>query len=209
MGISERKEREKEDLRKSILDAAREVFLEKGYEQTSIRNIAEKIEYSPTTIYLYYKDKDAIFHALHSEGFCMMNEKMDVLRFIADPFERLVAMGRIYIDFAMKNQGLYDLMFIEKAPIDCIESNHETWLEGQNTFGGLTHTINECIQKGYFPKQDPEVAAYVIWSTVHGMCSLQISNRCNKVISDANKDDIIEKGFQSFVLLLNAMRINQ
>jgi AcrR family transcriptional regulator len=206
MGIQQRKEREKEDLRRSILDAAREVFLEKGYKATSIRNIAEKIEYSPTTIYLYYKDKDAIFHALHSEGFCMMNEKMDVLRFIADPFERLVAMGRIYLDFAMKNQELYDLMFIEKAPIDCIESNHETWQEGQNTFGGLVLTVKECIEKGYFPQQDAEVAAFVIWSTVHGMCSLQISNRCTKVISEQHQADIIEKGFESFLLLLGAMR---
>ena len=55
MGINERKERDRQDLRKSIMDAAREVFLEKGFEQTSIRAIAQKIEYSPTTIYLYFK----------------------------------------------------------------------------------------------------------------------------------------------------------
>ncbi len=103
MGITDRKDREKEDLHKSILKAAREVFLEKGYHQTSIRNIAEKIEYSPTTIYLYFKDKDAIFYALHTEGFVMLNSKMSVLFSVAEPLERLKAMGRIYLEFALQN----------------------------------------------------------------------------------------------------------
>src|SRR6185369_1180340 len=100
MGITERKVKEKQDLQKLILDAAMETFLEKGYEDISIRNIAEKIEYSPTTIYLYFKDKDAILYALHQEGFRIMNSKMQVLEYVSDPFDRLKAMGRIYIDFA-------------------------------------------------------------------------------------------------------------
>ena len=206
MGISERKEREKEDLRKSILNAAREVFLEKGYEATSIRTIAEKIEYSPTTIYLYYKDKDAILYALHCEGFCLLNAQMAVLAHVADPFERLLAMGRIYIDFAMKNEGLYDLMFIQKAPIDAIESDDKAWLEGKSAFDGLRHTIEECVAKGYFHFKDPEVSAYVIWSTMHGMCALQNRNRCNKVISDGKKDNIVQLGFESFREMLDGLR---
>ena len=69
MSVAHRKQREKEEMRELILDASRSIFLEKGYHQTSIRNIAEKIEYSPGTIYLYFKEKDEIFHALHEEGF--------------------------------------------------------------------------------------------------------------------------------------------
>ena len=61
MTITTRKERQKEELKGKILQAAKELFMEKGFEDTSIRNIAEKIEYSPTTIYLYFKDKDDIF----------------------------------------------------------------------------------------------------------------------------------------------------
>lgn len=206
MGINERKEREKEDLRKSILNAAREVFLEKGYESTSIRNIAEKIEYSPTTIYLYYKDKDAILYALHAEGFCLLNGQMAVLAHVSDPFERLIAMGRIYLDFAMKNEELYDLMFIQQAPIDAIEADEKMWLEGKSAFDGLRLTIEECMQKGYFDFKNAEVASFVIWSTMHGMCALQNRNRCNKVISDDLKDNIIQLGFAQFVEMLNSLR---
>src|SRR5215211_3409773 len=99
MTIATRKKKEKEDKRTLILDAARKIFLEKGFTQASIRNIAEEIEHSPGTIYLYFRDKDEIFHALHEEGFGRMLEKMEPLRFVSDPFERLKAMGRVYLDF--------------------------------------------------------------------------------------------------------------
>jgi AcrR family transcriptional regulator len=207
MGISERKERAKEDLRNTILKAAREVFLEHGYENTSIRNIAEKIEYSPTTIYLYFKDKDAIFHALHCEGFCALNADMGVLRFVGDPFERLLAMGRIYIDFATRNPELYDLMFTEKAPIDFIEADHkELWDEGKSSFDGLQQTIRECVEKGYFHFADIETVSFVIWSTMHGMCTLNSRSRCGKVISEEKRGNIVELGFGCFTEMLQAMK---
>ena len=76
MGILERKEREREDMRRLILNAARELFLEQGYEKTSIRNIADVIEYSPATIYLYYKDKNELFFALHEEAFLKLMEEL-------------------------------------------------------------------------------------------------------------------------------------
>ena len=57
MGIKERRERQKEHLREEILEAARELFLKEGVENVSMRAIAKRIEYSPTTIYLYFKDK--------------------------------------------------------------------------------------------------------------------------------------------------------
>src|SRR5687768_17234721 len=103
MTVATRKQREKEEMRQLILEAARVIFLEKGYDQTSIRNIAEKIEYSPGTIYLYFKEKDEIFHALHEEGFSRLIEQMQPLRFVENPYERLKAMGRIYMKFAQDN----------------------------------------------------------------------------------------------------------
>ncbi|MFN4254387.1 MAG: PfkB family carbohydrate kinase, partial [Saprospiraceae bacterium] len=68
MGVIQRKEREKEEMRRRILDAAIHLFRERGYQATSLRNIAEAIEYSPATIYLYFKDKNAILFALQAEA---------------------------------------------------------------------------------------------------------------------------------------------
>jgi AcrR family transcriptional regulator len=136
MSITERKQREKLEMRRIILDAAKSIFLEKGFGSTSIRNIAEKIEYSPGTIYLYFNDKDEIFHALHEEGFRKMLDMMQPLKHVADPMERLIAMGKVYMEFAYSNKELYDLMFIMEAPINA-EQDREKWEMGNRTLNFL------------------------------------------------------------------------
>jgi AcrR family transcriptional regulator len=204
MGISERKEREREDLRKSILNAAREVFLEKGFDQTSIRSIAQRIEYSPTTIYLYFKDKNDIFYALHMDGFNLLNTHMAPLNAVSDPFERLKAMGRIYIRFAEENQDYYDLMFVQKAPMDSLD-DEESWMEGQTAFEGLKHTIQECMDSGKLAFTDAEIGAFVVWSAMHGMCSLFDRGRC-KILDEKNREHIVELSFEQFVGMLENHR---
>lgn len=207
MTITGRKQREKEDLRRKILDEARKLFIQHGYEHTSIRNIAQKIEYSPTTIYLYFKDKDAIFHALHQEGFSLLNSRMQVLLSVKNPYERLLAMGKIYISFAMENLELYDLMFIQKAPMDALNAeNSEQWKEGMTAFGMLQLTVNQCMEEGYFKFTDTEAAAFLIWSFLHGMISLHTRNRCDKVISPDNRSVIVEKGYGQLLIVLEQIR---
>lgn len=203
MGISERREKEKEDLQKSILAAAQEIFLEKGYEQTSIRNIAQKINYSPTTIYLYFKDKTAIFHALHSQGFQLLQEKMEPLFSVEDPFQRLLAMGRIYIAFAAENAAFYDLMFVQKEPIEFLDD--EPWKEGESTFGGLMYTIQQCMENNSLNFDDPEVGAFTVWSALHGMITLTARDRC-MIISEEKQDKIVELSFNAFIGMLNQFK---
>ena len=90
MGIAERKEREREGVKDLILNAAREIFLTEGYENTSIRKIASKIEYSPGVIYLHFKDKNDLLLALHDKAFeCKMEALFHSTGHIADPLERL------------------------------------------------------------------------------------------------------------------------
>ena len=72
MGIKQRQERDRESVRRSILDAARELFVNEGYHNVSIRKIAERIEYSPAAIYSYFPSKDDIFFALAEEGFRLL-----------------------------------------------------------------------------------------------------------------------------------------
>lgn len=205
MTIAERRQRQKEDLSKKILDAAMELFTQQGFEQTSIRNIAKEIDYSPTTIYLYFKDKDAIFHALHQQGFDMLSTRMQMLMHVDDPFERLKAMGKIYIAFALENPKLYELMFVQSAPIDFVEASEETsWSEGSNAFFYLKQTLTDCKTTGRFPILDIEPTAFVIWSTLHGMVTLQIKNRC-KAISPDNRAAIVEMGYKNLVHLLHSL----
>lgn len=192
MTISNRKERQKEELKGKILQAARELFMQKGFEDTSIRSIAEKIEYSPTTIYLYFKDKDAIFCELHREGFALLNQYFRPLTHVADPYERLKAINKAYISFAMENGELYDLMFIINAPMESLKKDESDWEEGKRAFAFLLNTIQECLDKGYFKGMQPEVLAFTVWSMVHGIASLEIRNRC-PVVEDLNEKDLARK----------------
>ncbi|SFN88470.1 transcriptional regulator, TetR family [Algoriphagus ornithinivorans] len=203
MGISDRKEREKEELKSLILSAAKKLFLQKGIEKTSIRNIADQIEYSPGIIYHYFRDKNEIFHALHQGGFQALMNKMMVLENVRHPLERLKAMGSIYIRFAIENPDMYDLMFIKEAPIDHVyDSEHDDWKEGSGTFDYLRLTVKECLEKGYFQGHQAEPLSFLIWSTVHGMVSLHIRKRC-EVIQLEDRATIVDQSLEAFFKILD------
>jgi AcrR family transcriptional regulator len=210
MGINERKLRHKADLKKEILTAARELFTEKGWESTSIRNIAEKIEYSPATIYLYYKDKNEIIFDLHREGFRLLVNYLDVLQGVNNPFERLKAMGRAYIRFALENQDTYKLLFVMEEPMQHVDSCATMdWDEGDKAFNLLMNTVQECQKQGYFTKLQAANLSFVIWSTMHGLCTLRSSGHLGHVgIVRNNKqdlDDLLTAAYEEFVIMLERL----
>ncbi len=177
MGLIERKEREKEEMRRAILAAARKLFLEEGYEKTSIRNIAEAIEYSPGTIYLYYKDKSDIILALHNESFGVMMAYFQSVITVKDPFERMVAMGKKYLEFALENPELYELMFLMKSPIETLECRSEIWEHGHLATGMVKLILKDCIEAGYFKNTDIEAMCMTVWAGVHGLATLHATKR--------------------------------
>lgn len=202
MGIAERKAKAKEELRAAILRAAQQLFAEKGIEQTTIRNIADAIEYSVGTVYLHFKDKNDILHSLHTQGFLQLGGNMRVLFSVDDPMERLKALGRVYIQFALDNPYMYDLMFSLQAPMDYLNAHEcEIWHEGKNTFDVLKKTVWECMEAGYFKGHDLEPLSFMIWSTVHGMVNLYTKDRCNGVKFE-NPETIVERGFQEFLKMI-------
>ncbi|HYE56788.1 MAG TPA: TetR/AcrR family transcriptional regulator [Chitinophagaceae bacterium] len=201
MTVASRKQREKEEMRTLILDAARRIFLEKGYDQASIRNIAEQIEYSPGTIYLYFKEKDEIFHALHEEGFSRLLTYMQPLQHVAEPFERLKAMGKVYMQFALENKDFYDLMFIMQAPMK--HEKEEEWKMGHRALNYLKDVIRDCQATGRFQGKNVEYLSFTIWSAMHGMCALYCRERCQAYHDVALEPmDLMENGFKIFTEML-------
>ncbi len=182
-------------MRKRILDAAQKLFLENGYEKVSIRNIADAIEYSPATIYLYFKDKNELLYAVHQKGFGLMLQDFEPIATIADPFERLVEMGRRYIEFAVKNPELFDLMFIMAAPMEaCLD---DEWDEGKSAFNTLVQVVRSCIDAGVFRPQDPEVAAMMIWSAIHGYTALFLRKRM-MMFDEERRQELMTEAFNLF-----------
>jgi AcrR family transcriptional regulator len=185
MGIAERKEKQKNEIRKLILDASMKLFVEEGFESVTIRKIAELIEYSPTTVYLYFKDKDEIFFSLHDVGFEKMHEFNLNLNTIQNPLVRMHKMGENYLRFGMEYPEYYSLMFILGEPMKKISELGCDWKPGDAVLGRLKETVAECIEKGYLAKADPYQVSLAVWSFVHGLVSLAIRQRLEKFVPDA------------------------
>ncbi len=113
MGIVERKSRQKQALRERILDAARRIVVREGFAALSMRKIADAIEYSPATLYLHFASRDEIAQALCAEGYAQLLETFVPLAQIADPAERLKALGHAYVAFGVAHPETYRLIFME------------------------------------------------------------------------------------------------
>ncbi len=113
MGIVERKSRQKQALRERILDAARRIVMREGFAALSMRKIADAIEYSPATLYLHFASRDEIAQALCAEGYAQLLATFVPLAQIADPAERLKALGRAYVAFGVAHPETYRLIFME------------------------------------------------------------------------------------------------
>ena len=176
MGVKERRIREKESLRQEILDAARELFIEEGYESVSMRRIAEKIEYSPTTIYLYFQDKAELLNNLCAETFEKLIVRLERSRArFRDPLERLREGLREYVEFGLQNPQHYRVTFMishQQAENEC----NEAQAAGFRAFEHLRQGVVECIRAGKFLNVDVDTASQTLWAGVHGVTSLLIAN---------------------------------
>ncbi|HYZ16591.1 MAG TPA: TetR/AcrR family transcriptional regulator [Candidatus Acidoferrum sp.] len=191
MGITERKERQRAELREQILAAARAIVFEEGFEALTMRKIADAIEYSPATIYLHFENREAIGRQLCAEAFEKLLSYFAPVRAIADPAERLRAMGRAYARFAFENPEWYKLIFMtdEKYLAEIFGERQYHEEGGQRAFDLVVDTVREGIASGSIAEQDPVLLAEAVWSGVHGVVSLQLT--CAKVL-ESPVDRIIE-----------------
>src|SRR6201999_2616616 len=108
MGITDRKQRQKEEIRASILDTAWEMVVTEGWQSFSIRKIADAIEYSVPVIYSHFENKDAILLEFNRKGFQLLAESLAGAKAAQpDPADQIRAMGRAYWDFAFRNKEYY------------------------------------------------------------------------------------------------------
>lgn len=210
MGIAERKEKQKTEIRKMILDASMKLFVEEGFENVTIRKIADLIEYSPTTVYLYFKDKNEIFYQLHELGFQKMAISSQLIAGIENPLLRLHKMGEHYIDFGLANPEYYDVMFIQRAPMQVLEQMEECdWKHGETAMNFLRNTILDCMERGYIKKGNADAVSMGIWGMVHGLVSLAIRQRFDKLCPEGrdeyNGEEIKAMMHESLNWLINSI----
>lgn len=177
MGTRERRDREKKQLRKKILGAARELFVAKGYEAVTMREIARAIEYSPTAIYLHFRDKKAVMDALCDEDFLALARRFWKIGAEPDPVERIRKAGHAYTEFGLRHPHHYRLMFLAPHPPHRVEDSQlEHGNPDQDAYAFLRAAVAEAIAAGRFRPEldDPELVSQLVWSGIHGLVALLI-----------------------------------
>jgi AcrR family transcriptional regulator len=176
LGIVERKERQKKGLRQEILSAAVDVFANEGYHQLSMRKLAEKIEYSPTTIYLHFKDKAELFECVCEQTFAQLSDIFSqIVRAATDPLDAFQKSCRAYVDFGLKHPDQYTVAFLldsgqRLAPEEVLVR----FPKAMEAFYQLRGGVAQCMATGQFAEGDPELVSQVIWAALHGITALLI-----------------------------------
>jgi AcrR family transcriptional regulator len=198
LGVKERKLRQKRFLRQEILDAASELFVRDGYENVSMRRIADKIEYSPTTIYLYFKDKAELLEQVCFETFSRLSQHLGaILEQPGDPVERLRRGLIAYVHFGLNNPHQYRATFMMPLPEGFDEEKHKKAdSPGMQAFDFLRRSVFDCVSAGKIHSKDVELACQTIWCGVHGVTSLLITH---KMFPWVGREQIIESVVDSII----------
>jgi AcrR family transcriptional regulator len=184
MGTSDRIERERQAKRALILEAARELFLERGYAAVTLRSVAERIEHSTTAVYVHFKDKRDLVEQMVAEDFQQFDTALLATASVQPALARLERLGTAYIDFALRLPRHYQLLFMTPRPDGVAKSMQEAddadrsprGPEKMSGFELLLSTVQACIAEGAFHPayRDPLAIAQSVWAGVHGLVSLLI-----------------------------------
>jgi len=144
-----------------------------------MRRVAEKIEYSPTAIYVYFADKQELFHELCQQDYARLAEVFQSSAMSSDPIERVKQIGRTYTEFGVRYPNHYKFMFMTPHP------PHEPDEEDREVMGNpevdayafLKRAVQRAIDAERFREelQDAELISQTLWAAVHGVIALNIA----------------------------------
>jgi AcrR family transcriptional regulator len=171
MSAAIRRKKHKQELRGVILEAAREIFGREGYESFSMRKLARKIEYSPGSIYLHFKNKEELFTCLVDESFARLLESLRPHTngaAAADPVAELAKGLRTYVEFGIRNPNDYRFAFLIRPPAA------KRAYQVHPAFDALRYMVGRCVAEQRFREVDVETISQVLWAAAHGVTSLLI-----------------------------------
>lgn len=179
MTTTARRERERQETRTMILDAARELFVREGYEAVTMRAIADRIEYTPTAIYHHFENKQALVTELAHQALAALAQHFQRLATVADPVERLTRTGEAYVEFAEQYPNHYRFLFMTvlpklEHPEGYLATRHRN--PEHDAYEFLKRACAEAIAQGRLRPEltDADQVAQMIWASLHGLVSLRI-----------------------------------
>jgi len=177
MGTRERQDRERQAITASILTAARDLFVAEGYQNVSIRKIAERIEYSPAAIYSYFASRDDIFLALAAEGFHRLDDKVQHAMRADDALENVRSFWWAFYEFSQEQPAYFELMFVDRS-VPRITEQWEGFEFLQQMLANAVAAIQRAIDTGHFPTTlNPDAAMHMLWASLIGPGVVGIRHR--------------------------------
>lgn len=172
-----------ENLKRAILDEARRTLESEGYPALSTRRIAKAVGCTATSIYLYFKSKDALVYALIDEGFEELNQRiMASVEGISAPIERLKNASHAFIEFALERTAYYEIMFMlraaqmERFPAD--------------SYRRARRSLDAFAKVAELPPEEGLMRGSIVLTSLHGLASLLIAERIDASLS---RDKLIER----------------
>jgi AcrR family transcriptional regulator len=202
MGVKERQERDREEMRGKILDAARELFVTEGYRNVSIRKVAERLEYSPAALYSYFPSKDDLFFALAEEGFRKLFDFTNEQRvFEGDPLEGVREGFLRYYQFSRLHREYFELMFVDRT-VPRIGRDWERFAFVPQMINEVCGLIQRAVDAGAFPEgTDPEVAFHILWAAMHGPATAAL---CERLAPEEDPDALARDTLEAVITGLRA-----
>jgi AcrR family transcriptional regulator len=187
MGITERRIRQKEEVRSSILSTAWQMVKEEGWQSLSIRKIADAIEYSVPVIYDHFENKETIMLEFAKEGFQLLSKRIQKAKEKSNtPVEQIKAIADAYWNFAFKNKEHYQLMY-GMGMQGC--EMEKCFPEGSDFRSAVLEPVTTLISKSKNPDVNPCLKYFTFWSILHGLISIKsmnsnVSDEVNKMVMD-------------------------
>jgi AcrR family transcriptional regulator len=151
------------------------MFAEEGYDAVTMRAIAKRIEYTPTAIYHHFENKHSLLTELCQRDFEVLARHFNTQATPTDPVERIQAVGRAYLLFAMEHPSQYRFMFMTVIPKVEDKANQRRDPE-KDAYWFLREACREAIEQGRLRPEivDPDQLTQILWGAVHGLVALRI-----------------------------------
>jgi AcrR family transcriptional regulator len=202
MGTAERREREKQERRQGIIDAAERVFFSKGVKAASMDEIAETAEVSKGTLYLYFKSKEEIYLSINHRALKILRGMFEeVFAGTATGIEKVREIGRAYHEFSQSYPDYFEAMMHFDAEVVAMEEagplGLECHREGMAVLGLVAEAVRTGIADGSIRSDlDPMKTAILLWAQTDGVIRV-VSRKCEhlKEFEDIDLENLIEDFF--------------
>ncbi|MEI6739471.1 MAG: TetR/AcrR family transcriptional regulator [Gemmatimonadaceae bacterium] len=169
-----RRETERQEFREKVLEIARRQLLANGYARFSVREVAEEAGYTPTALYHYFADRDALLQEVARENYAQFSAVFQAAYESAStPRDRLIAMGQAYVRFAVEYPSAFRLLYLERPDLGVGRSVGD--YIGDKNFNLVMQLLGELAELGEVRSPELDKVGIIVWAGVHGLATMAVT----------------------------------